>query len=67
MLEEIDGPDPIIVKPSRGERIQRSMAARQRRKEVKSIKTVHQLKEEKDARERLRAKRIMMRQKKKAS
>lgn len=53
MLEDIQEPDPIIVKPSRAERIKRSVFARQRRKEVKKVKSVHQKKIEKEAEKRL--------------
>lgn len=65
MLEletEIDF-EPIINKPSRAERIKRSIAARLRRKETKQVKQSHLAKEEKDARERLRAKRALQNQK----
>ena len=58
MNEEIQT-EPVIEKPSRGERILRSEAARQRRKEVKEAKSLHAYKEEKEARERLLAKRRM--------
>lgn len=54
MLEEIQQPDPIIVKPSRGERIKRSIFARLRRKEVKEVKAVHQKKVEKESEKRLK-------------
>lgn len=53
-IEEIQGPDPIIVKPSRGERLKRSVFARLRRKEVKQIKSVHQEKLEKEAEKKLK-------------
>lgn len=55
--------EPIIDKPSRAERIKRSIAARLRRKETKQVKRSHLFKEEKDARERLRAKRALQKQK----
>jgi hypothetical protein len=65
MLElEIETVEPIIEKPSRAERIMRSIAARLRRKEVKEAKSAHFYKEEKDSRERLRAKRNLEKQKK---
>jgi len=51
--------EPIVEKPSKAERILRSEAARQRRREVKEAKSVHSYKEEKEARERLVAKRRM--------
>jgi hypothetical protein len=56
--------ETIIEKPSRAERIMRSIAARLRRKEVKEAKNAHTYKEEKDARERLQAKRNLEKQKK---
>lgn len=58
--------EPIFEKPNRGERIKRSIAARQRRKEVKMIREEHSYKDEKDARERLMAKRRLEKQKKRA-
>ena len=58
--------EPIFEKPNRGERIKRSVAARLRRKEVKAINETHSFKEEKDARERLMAKRRLEKQKKRA-
>ena len=56
MIEDINEPDPIeiIVKPSRGERLKRSVSARLRRKEVKQIKSVHQMKLEKEAEKKLK-------------
>lgn len=59
--------EPIIKKPSRGERIKRSIAARIRRKEVKKTKSVHSYKQEKDAQERALAKRTLEKQKKRKS
>lgn len=56
--------EPVFEKPSRGERIKRSIAARFRRKEVKDINEFHSYKEEKDARERQQAKRRLEKQKK---
>lgn len=58
------GPDPIIIKPSRGSRIRKSIAARNRRRYVKSVREVHREKVEKDARDRYIAKKRLMRQKK---
>ena len=68
MLSKQEEPqnEPIIEKPSRAERIKRSIAARLRRKEVKEVKNIHSYKEEKDAKERLKAKRTLEKQKKKA-
>jgi hypothetical protein len=65
MLEDINEPDPIeiiepiVEKPSLGDRILRDQAARLRRKEVKEAKALHDFKEQKEARERLHAKRRM--------
>jgi hypothetical protein len=63
MLEEEICLEPIIEKPTLSDRIRRDQAARKRRKGVKDIKAVHQSKEEKDARERLLAKRRLEKQK----
>ena len=65
MLEEVQS-ETIFPRPDRSERIQRSEAARARRKVVKAVKTVHQFKEEKDARERLLARRKLERDKRRA-
>lgn len=59
--------EPIIEKPSRGQRLMRSLAARMRRKEVKEAREEHSFKEEKEARDRLKAKRRLEKQKKRAS
>ena len=56
MNEEIQLDEPIVSKPSRAERIKRSIFARRRRKEVKLQKEMHSYKLEKEARERLEAK-----------
>jgi hypothetical protein len=53
-----------IEKPSRAERWKRSVAARFRRQISKFAKTSHLQKEEDDAMERLRAKRLLEQQKK---
>ena len=55
--------EPVVEKLSRAERILRSDAARQRRKEAKHAMEVHSLKEEKESRERLKAKRLLEKQK----
>ena len=55
--------EPIIEKPSMNDRIRRDSFARKRRSKVKEIKAIHQWKEEKDARERLRAKRRLEKEK----
>lgn len=57
--------EPVVEKLSRAERILRSDAARQRRKEAKLAMEVHSLKEEKESRERLKAKRLLEKQKQK--
>jgi hypothetical protein len=60
MIEQVNEPDPIeiiepiVEKPSRGERLKRSVFARLRRKEVKQIKSVHQEKLEKEAEKKLK-------------
>ena len=62
MLEDSNEPDPIeisIERPSLADRIQRDEAARLRRKETKEALSIHSYKEEKEARERLQAKRRM--------
>jgi hypothetical protein len=66
MLEEIEQPDPIIIRPSRGNRLGRSEAARSRRRSVKQVKHIHQYKLEKDAKDRIRAKRRLEAQKRRA-
>lgn len=66
MLEGSNEPYPIeIVEPaidklSRAGRIQRDEAARLRRKDIKEALALHSFKEEKEARERLQAKRRMV-------
>lgn len=54
MNEEIQLDEPIISKPSRAERLKRSIAARLRRKEVKLHRELHSYKIEKEAKERLK-------------
>ena len=54
MLEETPETDPIITKPSRGERLKRSVFARMRRKQVKKAKAAHQLKIEQEAEKKLK-------------
>jgi hypothetical protein len=54
-----------IERPTLTNRIQRDQAARLRRKEVKEAKALHSFKEEKEARERIRAKRRIEKQKRK--
>jgi len=53
MIEE-HNEELVFEKPSRGERIKRSVFARRRRKEVKQIKSVHQMKLEKEAEKKLK-------------
>jgi len=63
--EDIQELDAVVVeKPSKAKRYTKSLSARQKRKETKHIKEIHSYKEEKDARERLRAKRLLEKQKK---
>lgn len=59
--------EPVVEKPSLADRIQRDKAARLRRRETKEIVHLHSYKEEKDARERLKAKRRLEKQKKRAN
>jgi|14BtaG_2_1085337.scaffolds.fasta_scaffold86213_3 hypothetical protein len=54
---------PLIIRASRGERLRKSIAARLRRRNVKLTKTVKSFKREKEAKERVRAKRRLLRQK----
>lgn len=49
----------VIEKLSRAERIHRDEAARLRRKDIKEALTLHSFKEEKEARDRIQAKRRM--------
>ena len=51
---EISESDPIILKPSRGERLKRSVFARMRRRQVKKAKAAHQLKIEQEAEKKLK-------------
>lgn len=55
--------DPIIIRPSKSKRMHLSDAARRRRRSTKIVKNLHTFKEESDARQRLRAKRKLERQK----
>ena len=54
---------PVIEKPSLAERIHRDRSARHRRKQIKEAVSLHSYKEEKEARERLKAKRRLEKQK----
>lgn len=56
--------DIHIEKPSRAERWKRSVAARLRRQLSKFARVAHSQKEEHEAQERLRAKRLLEKQKK---
>jgi formate dehydrogenase maturation protein FdhE len=62
--DEIETEKPVIEKLSLADRIARDKAARARRRETKQVLQIHSYKEEKDARERLRAKRLLAKQKK---
>lgn len=67
MIKEVLVLEPewvVVEKPSRADRLKRSIAARLRRKETKHVKEVHSYKEEKDARERFQAKKRLEKQKK---
>lgn len=57
--------EPVIAKPSLKDRIERDQSARRRRTEVKQVASMHSYKEERDARDRLKAKRLLEKQKKK--
>lgn len=60
MLEDNEEDIVIVIeKLSRAERIQRDEAARIRRRDIKDALTLHSFKEEKEARDRLQAKRRM--------
>lgn len=61
-IHEID--EPIIEKLSLADRIAKDKAARSRRRQIKEVVQIHSYKEEKDARERLIAKRRLEKQKK---
>ena len=54
MIEETPETDPVVTKPSRGERLKRSVFARMRRREVKKAKAAHQLKIEQEAEKKLK-------------
>ena len=54
-----------IERPTLTDRIERDRAARLRRKEIKEAKALHSFKEDKEARERLLAKRRMAKLQKK--
>ena len=64
-MEEQDV-DVVIEKPSRAKRWMKSVAARMRRKETKEALDAHSFKEDKEARERLQAKRRLEKEQKKA-
>jgi len=64
-LHEVDGPivdEPAIEKLSLADRLSKSKAARARRRQTKQVLQTHSYKEEKDARERLAAKRLLEKQ-----
>lgn len=58
-IEDNNEPEINIEKPSRATRIMRDTAARLRRKETKEYIEEHNFKEQKEARERLKAQRRM--------
>jgi len=51
--DQIEAIEPIVKKPTRGERLKRSVFARRRRKQVKQIKSAHQIKVEKESEKKL--------------
>ena len=63
-MDTVEDIDFHIEKPSRAERWKRSAAARFRRQVAKFAKTAHLQKDEEEAMERLRAKRLLEKQKK---
>ena len=52
MDEEIQT-EPLVTKPSRADRLKKSIAARLRRKQVKAQKELHSYKIEKEAKQRI--------------
>lgn len=63
-MDTVEDIDIRIEKPSRAERWKRSIAARLRRQVAKFAKSAHLQKEEQEATERIRAKRLLEKQKK---
>ena len=63
-MDTVEDIDIHIEKPSRAERWKRSIAARLRRQVAKFAKSAHLQKEEQEATERIRAKRLLEKQKK---
>lgn len=63
-MDTVEDIDIHIEKPSRAERWKRSIAARLRRQVAKFAKSAHLQKEEQEAIERIRAKRLLEKQKK---
>lgn len=63
-MDTVEDIDIRIEKPSRAERWKRSIAARLRRQVAKFAKSAHLQKEEQEAIERIRAKRLLEKQKK---
>lgn len=63
-MDTVEDIDIRIEKPSRAERWKRSIAARLRRQVAKFAKSAHLQKEEEEAAERIRAKRLLEKQKK---
>lgn len=63
-LHDLD--EPVVEKLSLADRIAKDKAARARRRQTKEVLNTHSYKEDKDARERLAAKRLLEKQKKQA-
>lgn len=64
MEEEVQTFEPALEKVTRAERFKRSVFARLRRKDTKSVIADKALKEEKEAKERLKLKRELKKMKK---
>jgi|14BtaG_2_1085337.scaffolds.fasta_scaffold216016_1 hypothetical protein len=56
---------PLFVRANRGERLRKSIAARLRRRATKITKSIRVFKLEKEAKQRVRAKRRLLKQKQK--
>jgi hypothetical protein len=63
-MDTLEDIEISIEKPSRAERWKRSLSARMRRQLSKVVKAAHLRKEEKEAAERLEAKKLLEKQKK---
>lgn len=64
--EPIDTPEPVIEKLGLADRLAKDKAARRRRLETKQTLELHSYKEDKDARQRLAAKKLLEKQKRRA-